>query len=206
MLRRVTLSLGSLWDDGALARAFVVLAALAIAGLLAALVRSRTGHINEPAFAAQLRKLVTAGNPDRAIKLCHVADYPVALVARAGLEAARAAVRGDAIELGAGYREPGARDPASVARAAMNAMRGDARANPTRGFLPARVLGGVACALGVAVAWLEPGSTPTAMLMVSGIVLLLFVTWQVARSDARGIAAVTRTVAELAEHPGMRAQ
>lgn len=42
-------------------------------------------RVNSKEFFAQIKKLVTAGNIDRAIKLCEAEDYPVLQLVRAGL-------------------------------------------------------------------------------------------------------------------------
>jgi biopolymer transport protein ExbB/TolQ len=41
--------------------------------------------VNSKEFFAQIKKLVTAGNIDRAIKLCDAGDYPVLQLVKAGL-------------------------------------------------------------------------------------------------------------------------
>jgi biopolymer transport protein ExbB len=42
-------------------------------------------RVNSKEFFAQIRKLVTAGNIDRAIKLCEASDYPILQLVKAGL-------------------------------------------------------------------------------------------------------------------------
>jgi biopolymer transport protein ExbB/TolQ len=42
-------------------------------------------RVNSGEFFAQIKKLVTAGNVDRAIKLCEASDYPVLQLVKAGL-------------------------------------------------------------------------------------------------------------------------
>jgi biopolymer transport protein ExbB/TolQ len=42
-------------------------------------------RVNSREFFAQIRKLVTAGNIDRAIKLCEASDYPILQLVKAGL-------------------------------------------------------------------------------------------------------------------------
>ena len=42
-------------------------------------------RVNSKEFFAQIRKLVAAGNIDRAIKLCEVSDYPILQLVKAGL-------------------------------------------------------------------------------------------------------------------------
>lgn len=42
-------------------------------------------RVNSKEFFAQIKKLVTAGNIDRAIKLCEASDYPVLQLVRSGL-------------------------------------------------------------------------------------------------------------------------
>lgn len=42
-------------------------------------------RVNSKEFFAQIRKLVAAGNIDRAIKLCEASDYPVLQLVRSGL-------------------------------------------------------------------------------------------------------------------------
>src|SRR4029078_6250434 len=42
-------------------------------------------RVNSKEFFAQIKKLVTAGNIDRAIKLCEAEDYPMLQLVRAGL-------------------------------------------------------------------------------------------------------------------------
>jgi biopolymer transport protein ExbB len=42
-------------------------------------------RVNSKEFFAQVRKLVQAGNIDRAIKLCEASDYPILQLVRAGL-------------------------------------------------------------------------------------------------------------------------
>src|ERR1700758_468685 len=41
--------------------------------------------VNSKEFLAQIKKLVTAGNIDRAIKLCDAGDYPTLQLVKAGL-------------------------------------------------------------------------------------------------------------------------
>src|SRR4051812_34980179 len=42
-------------------------------------------RVNSKEFFAQIKKLVTAGNIDRAIKLCDASDYPILQLVKAGL-------------------------------------------------------------------------------------------------------------------------
>src|ERR1022692_4919795 len=42
-------------------------------------------RVNSKEFFAQIKKLVTAGNIDRAIKLCDAGDYPILQLVKAGL-------------------------------------------------------------------------------------------------------------------------
>src|SRR5690606_11687157 len=42
-------------------------------------------RVNSAEFFAQIKKLVTAGNLDRAIKLCEAGDYPILQLVKAGL-------------------------------------------------------------------------------------------------------------------------
>ena len=42
-------------------------------------------RVNSKEFFAQIKKLVTAGNIDRAIKLCDASDYPMLQLVKAGL-------------------------------------------------------------------------------------------------------------------------
>jgi biopolymer transport protein ExbB/TolQ len=42
-------------------------------------------RVNSKEFFAQIKKLVTAGNIDRAIKLCEASDYPILQLVKAGL-------------------------------------------------------------------------------------------------------------------------
>ena len=42
-------------------------------------------RVNSKEFFAQIKKLVTAGNIDRAIKLCEASDYPILQIVKAGL-------------------------------------------------------------------------------------------------------------------------
>jgi biopolymer transport protein ExbB len=42
-------------------------------------------RVNSKEFFAQIRKLVTAGNIDRAIKLCEASDYPILQLVKSGL-------------------------------------------------------------------------------------------------------------------------
>jgi len=42
-------------------------------------------RVNSKEFFAQIRKLVSAGNIDRAIKLCEASDYPILQLVKAGL-------------------------------------------------------------------------------------------------------------------------
>src|ERR1700739_4223447 len=42
-------------------------------------------RVNSKEFFAQIKKLVTAGNIDRAIKLCDAGEYPVLQLVKAGL-------------------------------------------------------------------------------------------------------------------------
>jgi biopolymer transport protein ExbB len=42
-------------------------------------------RVNSDEFFAQIKKLVTAGNLDRAIKLCEAGDYPILQLVKAGL-------------------------------------------------------------------------------------------------------------------------
>ncbi len=51
-------------------------------------VRQTNMRVNVVAFCEQIRKLIDAGNPERALKLCAAAPHaPVALLAKLGLEA-----------------------------------------------------------------------------------------------------------------------
>ena len=42
-------------------------------------------RVNSKEFFAQIKKLVTAGNIDRAIKLCEASDYPILPLVKSGL-------------------------------------------------------------------------------------------------------------------------
>src|SRR5688572_32993641 len=42
-------------------------------------------RVNSKEFFAQIKKLVVAGNIDRAVKLCEAGDYPVLSLVKAGL-------------------------------------------------------------------------------------------------------------------------
>jgi len=42
-------------------------------------------RVNSKEFFAQIRKLVSAGNVDRAIKLCEASDYPILQIVKSGL-------------------------------------------------------------------------------------------------------------------------
>src|SRR4029453_14201489 len=42
-------------------------------------------RVNSKEFFAQIKKLVSAGNIDRAIKLCDASDYPILQLVKAGL-------------------------------------------------------------------------------------------------------------------------
>src|SRR5215510_16118317 len=42
-------------------------------------------RVNSREFFAQIKKLVAAGNIDRAIKLCDASDYPILQLVKAGL-------------------------------------------------------------------------------------------------------------------------
>src|SRR5665213_4437190 len=42
-------------------------------------------RVNSKEFFAQIKKLVTAGNIDRAIKLCDAGDFPILQLVKAGL-------------------------------------------------------------------------------------------------------------------------
>src|SRR3984885_1860359 len=64
---------------------------LVVSALVIAIVIERTAfqlgkyRVNSKEFFAQIKKLVTAGNIDRAIKLCDAGDYPILQLVKAGL-------------------------------------------------------------------------------------------------------------------------
>ena len=64
---------------------------LVVSAIVIAIVIERTGfqlgkyRVNSKEFFAQIKKLVTAGNIDRAIKLCDAGDYPTLQLVKAGL-------------------------------------------------------------------------------------------------------------------------
>jgi len=64
---------------------------LVVSAIVIALVIERTAfqltkyRVNSKEFFAQIKKLVTAGNIDRAIKLCDAGDYPTLQLVKAGL-------------------------------------------------------------------------------------------------------------------------
>jgi biopolymer transport protein ExbB/TolQ len=64
---------------------------LVVSAIVIALVVERTAfqltkyRVNSKEFFAQIKKLVTAGNIDRAIKLCDAGDYPTLQLVKAGL-------------------------------------------------------------------------------------------------------------------------
>src|SRR3984885_1218988 len=64
---------------------------LVVSAIVIAIVIERTGfqlgkyRVNSKEFFAQIKKLVTAGNIDRAIKLCDAGDYPILQLVKAGL-------------------------------------------------------------------------------------------------------------------------
>jgi hypothetical protein len=194
--------LHDLWGHDVIAHAFVFAAGAALALLILTLARSRIGQWIDPApLGAQLRKLIHAGNPERAVKLCHAIDAPVTIVARAGLEAARS---GSAEPVDpAGYRDAGAMAPAAAARAAMDAARTSAGARIASGFLEARVVGVLAC-LGGGLVGARGGDGATPALAVTGLIAALLVsTWAVARAQDRAMLSISATVEDLAGQPGI---
>ncbi len=64
---------------------------LVVSAVVVALVIERAAfqlgkyRVNSKEFFAQIKKLVTAGNIDRAIKLCDAGDYPILQLVKAGL-------------------------------------------------------------------------------------------------------------------------
>jgi biopolymer transport protein ExbB len=64
---------------------------LVVSALVIALIVERTAfqlskyRVNSKEFFAQIKKLVTAGNIDRAIKLCDAGDYPTLQLVKSGL-------------------------------------------------------------------------------------------------------------------------
>ncbi|MDF2693350.1 MAG: MotA/TolQ/ExbB proton channel family protein, partial [Labilithrix sp.] len=64
---------------------------LVVSAIVIALIVERTAfqltkyRVNSKEFFAQIKKLVTAGNIDRAIKLCDAGDYPTLQLVKAGL-------------------------------------------------------------------------------------------------------------------------
>src|SRR5271170_7243658 len=64
---------------------------LVVSACVLAMVVERTAfqlgkyRVNSKEFFAQIKKLVTAGNIDRAIKLCDAGDYPILQLVKAGL-------------------------------------------------------------------------------------------------------------------------
>ncbi len=64
---------------------------LVVSAVVIALIVERTAfqlgkyRVNSKEFFAQIKKLVTAGNIDRAIKLCDAGDYPTLQLVKAGL-------------------------------------------------------------------------------------------------------------------------
>lgn len=64
---------------------------LVVSAIVIALIIERTSfqlgkyRVNSKEFFAQIKKLVTAGNIDRAIKLCDAGDYPTLQLVKAGL-------------------------------------------------------------------------------------------------------------------------
>jgi biopolymer transport protein ExbB len=64
---------------------------LVVSAIVIAIVIERTAfqlgkyRVNSKEFFAQIKKLVTAGNIDRAIKLCDAGDYPILQLVKAGL-------------------------------------------------------------------------------------------------------------------------
>ncbi len=64
---------------------------LVVSAIVIALIAERTAfqltkyRVNSKEFFAQIKKLVTAGNIDRAIKLCDAGDYPTLQLVKAGL-------------------------------------------------------------------------------------------------------------------------
>ncbi len=64
---------------------------LVVSAIVIALVVERAAfqlgkyRVNSKEFFAQIKKLVTAGNIDRAIKLCDAGDYPILQLVKAGL-------------------------------------------------------------------------------------------------------------------------
>jgi biopolymer transport protein ExbB/TolQ len=64
---------------------------LVVSAIVIAMIVERTAfqltryRVNSKEFFAQVKKLVTAGNIDRAIKLCEAGDYPTLQLVKAGL-------------------------------------------------------------------------------------------------------------------------
>jgi len=69
--------------------AYVQLAIVIVVAVveLAWLMRDMTRRVNAYQFAEQIRKLLAANNPERALKLCNAASGPVTRLARMGIEA-----------------------------------------------------------------------------------------------------------------------
>src|SRR6202789_4623965 len=68
-----------------------LLANLVVSAIVVAMIVERVAFqlskysVNSKEFFAQIKKLVTAGNIDRAIKLCDAGDYPTLQLVKAGL-------------------------------------------------------------------------------------------------------------------------
>ncbi|MEO7111986.1 MAG: MotA/TolQ/ExbB proton channel family protein, partial [Polyangiaceae bacterium] len=64
---------------------------LVVSAIVVAMIVERTQfqlrkyQVNSKEFFAQIKKLVTAGNIDRAIKLCDAGDFPILQLVKAGL-------------------------------------------------------------------------------------------------------------------------
>lgn len=196
-----------LWGHDVVSHAFVVVAGAALAALLVAHGRSKLKQsLHLPSFLAQLRRLVLEGTLARAINFSAAADATVTRVARAGLEAASAET-----SEAAGYRATAPGATAAAARAAMDEVRREMRAQITRGFVLARVLGATACALGGVVAAraaTSGGATQSlyVVLVTAAIAALLGATWVAVRRHERSMGAVADTVEELVSLPGIRAR
>jgi biopolymer transport protein ExbB/TolQ len=64
----------------------LVVSAIVIASIIERIAFQLSKYsVNSKEFFAQIKKLVTAGNIDRAIKLCDAGDYPVLQLVKAGL-------------------------------------------------------------------------------------------------------------------------
>lgn len=195
------------YETGPLGLVFLSTAVLSVVIVGAFVARTHFGRVHTREFITQLRRLVQAGNAQRAVRLTNASEAPVVRLARAGLTAGVEPARPADVE-DAGYRDAAALDsePANRARVAMESLLPALRSTALRYANAGRVITAVACASGAALApKVEPHTTLHGALL-GALALGALYTVFLQRRLERDLQETLEAVVGLCAEPALRAE